>query len=80
MEGLDSILLILNPKSAILFIALSNAPGLFDINEKAKLAILAKFESDSLLNKTNLVQLPGTSLIGEANSLSPSISIKGLNL
>ena len=64
LEGLDSILLILNPKSAILFIALSNAPGLFEINEKAKLAILAKFEFDSLLNKTNLVQFPGTSLIG----------------
>ena len=72
-EGLDSILLILNPKSAILLIALSKAPGLFDINEKAKLAILAKFEFDSLPNKTNLVQLPGTSLIGNANSLSPSI-------
>ena len=72
LEGLDSILLILNPKSAILFIALSKAPGLFDINEKAKLAILAKFESDFLLNNTNLVQLPGTSLIGNANSLSPS--------
>jgi len=46
-EGLDSILLILNPKSAILFIALSKAPGLFDFNEKAKLAILAIFEFDS---------------------------------
>ena len=55
--------------------ALSNAPGLLEINENAKLAILAKFEFDSLLNKTNLVQLPGTSLIGKANSLSPSISI-----
>ena len=72
-EGLDSILLILNPKSAILFKALSKAPGLFDINEKAKLAIFAKFEFDYLLNKTNLVQLPGTSFIGKANSLSPSI-------
>ena len=30
----------------------------------------------SLLNNTNLVQLPGTSLIGNANSLSPSISIR----
>ena len=30
---------------------------------------------DSLLNKTNLVQLPGTSLIGKANSLSPSILV-----
>ena len=74
-EGLDSILLILNPKSAILFIASSKAPGLFDFNEKAKLTILDKFELDSLLNKTNLVQLPGTSLIGKANSLSHSIWI-----
>ena len=41
--------------------------------EKAKLAILAKLELDSLLNKTNLVQLPCTSLIGKASSLSPSI-------
>ena len=31
---------------------------------------------DSLFNKTNLVQFPGTSLIGNANSFSPSISIR----
>ena len=53
--------------------AFSKAPGLFEINEKAKLAILAELEFNSLLNKTNQVQLPGTSLIGKANSLSPSI-------
>ena len=52
---------------------LCKAPGLFESKEKAKLTILAKLELDSLLNKTNLVQLPGTSLIGKASSLSPSI-------
>ena len=55
--------------------ALSNAPGLLEIKEKAKLEILAESEFNSLLNKTNLVQFPGTSLIGKANSLSPSIWI-----
>ena len=48
---------------------------MFEINEKAKVAILAELEFDSLLSKTNLVQLPGTSLIGKANSLRPSIWI-----
>jgi len=51
--------------------ALSRAPGLLDSKEKAKLEILAKLELDSLLNKTNLVQFPWTSLIGKASSLSP---------
>ena len=44
-----------------------------DIKENAKLAILAGLRFNSLLNNTNLVQFPGTSLIGQANSLSPSI-------
>ena len=55
--------------------ALSKAPDLFEINEKAKLAILAELVFDSLLNRTTLDQLPGTSLIGKANYLSPSILI-----
>ena len=75
LDGLDSILLILNPKSAIKFRASSKAPGLLEINEKAKLAILAELEQDSLLKITNLVQLPGISFIGKANSFSPSIFI-----
>ena len=51
---------------------------MFEINEKAKLAILAKLEFNSLLNKTNLVQLPGTSLIGKASSFNPSNWINDL--
>ena len=43
---------------------------------KKQNAIFADSELDSLLNKTNLVQFPGTSFIGKANSLRPSISIK----
>ena len=66
----------MNPNSAIKFKASSKAPGLFESNEKAKLAILDLSTMYSLLNKTNLVQLPGTSLIGKANSLSPCISIR----
>ena len=48
---------------------------MLDFSEKAKLARFAELELDSLLNKTNLVQLPGTSFIGKANFWRPSILI-----
>ena len=39
LEGRDSILLIFRPRFAMQFNAFSNAPGLFDLREKAMLAL-----------------------------------------